>query len=1208
MTQLTGLSEKVFLDRYSLKDEAGNPVEKTPEEMWKRVARGIAEVETKETRAEWRKKFYEVMKDFKFLPGGRIFAGAGTNYDVTYYNCFVIPSPKDSRDGILDNLKSMIEIMARGGGVGLNLSSLRPRGARVKKVNGFSSGPINWAELYSLATKDIVQQGGSRRGALMLMLHDWHPDVEEFITVKQDLTRINGANLSVCLSDAFMEAVKNNGDWELCYPDLDDPKYDEIWDGDMIGWKKAGGRVKVHKVIKASYLWDMICTAAWRSAEPGLHFLERSNKRSNTHYFEKLIATNPCLPADAWIHTKQGPRQVRDLVGVQFIARVNGKDIPSSDLGFFKTGTKQLLSVTTKEGYALRLTEDHPVQKVEKHTRYKASYVWEKAGQLRIGDKISINNHSEKVFWNGKHTYGEGYLMGLLVGDGTLKEDKAVLSVWETNNKGAQSVMNHAYSLSQSMPHRSDFTGWMEVPQRAEHRLAFSYLRTLALELGMERNKKYITPSMEQASSEFSKGLLQGLFDADGSVQGSQQKGVSVRLAQSDKKLLEAVQRILLRFGVVSKIYLNRRVEGISVLPDGKGGKKDYKIKAQHELSISGENMLWFKNLIGFMDSSKKEKLEMLLKSYKRSYNREKFMVTVSSISQDGVEDVYDAQIPGLHAFDANGFYVHNCGEQPLSAWAVCNLGAMNLTAYVKDGKFDYDSFGTDVKIATRFLDNVIDSTYYFLKENEQCAKDIRRTGLGIMGLGDALIMMKLRYGAEESLPTIEKIFKTLRDNAYIASSDIAKEKGAFPKFEAEKYLQGHHIKALPKAIREKIEKDGIRNAVLLTIAPTGTTSLLANTTSGIEPVYEFEFIRKSRLGIDKLYHPLYDEWRRQNPDEKRPDYFVSANDLTPMDHAKVQAIAQGYIDSSISKTVNAPNNHTVDDVKDLYMAAYDMGMKGITYMRDGSRVGVLQREEKKEEKKEEPVVQKAAPILRRPVVMRGLTYKTQTPLGDAFITINSDDNGNPFEVFVTIGKLGSDVAAMADALGRIISLTLRLQSPVEPRERVRQIIAQLSGIGGMRSIGFGQNRVRSVPDAMAKVFAEEFSFKVNGRVVDAPKAPIQADALPALDTSTTVSVPVTDAPALNGAATNGASNGAAAISMSNGAGTHGTMPQSLADVYGQKQAVLEQPTQVEQLPLEAEPNVETHSHADVCPQCGVASFVHEEGCSKCYSCGHAEC
>lgn len=822
MTQLTGLSQKVFLDRYSLKDEDGNPVEKTPEEMWKRVARGISDVEKKEVRARWRKEFYNVMKDFKFLPGGRIFAGAGTGYDVTYYNCFVIPSPKDSRDGILDNLKSMIEIMARGGGVGLNLSSLRPRGARVKKVNGFSSGPINWAELYSLATKDIVQQGGSRRGALMLMLHDWHPDVEEFITVKQDLTKINGANLSVCVSDAFMEAVKKDADWDLVYPDLDDPQYDAKWDGNLDLWKKSGGKVKVYKTIKASYLWNLICEAAWRSAEPGLHFLERSNKRSNTWYFEHLIATNPC-------------------------------------------------------------------------------------------------------------------------------------------------------------------------------------------------------------------------------------------------------------------------------------------------------------------------------------------------------------------------------GEQPLSAWAVCNLGAMNLVAYVKNGKFDYDSFGKDVQVATRFLDNVIDSTAYFLPENEKCAKDIRRTGLGIMGLGDALIMMKLRYGAEESLPVIDKIFKTLRDNAYIASTEIAREKGSFPKFEKEKYLEGFHIKALPKAIKDKIIKNGIRNAVLLTIAPTGTTSLLAGTTSGIEPVYEFEFIRKSKLGIDKLYHPLYDAWRAEHPGEIRPDYFVSANDLAPLDHARVQAIAQGYIDSSISKTVNAPNGHSIDDVKDLYMAAYDMGMKGITYMRDGSRQGVLQREEKKEDlsageagKKEEEI-KKSPAISRRPMVMQGLTYKTQTPLGDAFITLNSDDNNNPFEMFITIGKSGSDVAAMTDALGRIISLVLRLQSPVESRERIRQIVAQLSGIGGMRSVGFGPNRVRSVPDALAKVLAEQFDFKVNGRVVDAPKKVSGGDG----EATRTEALTNGNGHALNSDAMHADVVPAKVIEHA---------VEALSDI---------KPQMIEQLPLDA---AETHSHADVCPQCGVASFVHEEGCSKCYSCGHAEC
>ncbi len=797
--KLDGVREKVFLDRYSLKDKEGNALEKTPDEMWRRVAKGIAKQEKKANQKVWEKKFFDVMDDFKFVPGGRILSGAGTEFQVTYFNCFVIPSPKDSREGIIDSLKQLVEIQSRSGGVGLNLSSLRPRGARVKKVNGFSSGPVTWAGLFSYATHDVVQQGGSRRGATMLMLHDWHPDVEEFITVKEDLSKINGANLSVCVSDAFMEAVKADADWNLEYPDLDDPHYDKDWDGDLIGWKKAGRKTKVYKTVKAKELWDLICTAAWRSAEPGLHFLERSNKRSNTWYFEKLIATNPC-------------------------------------------------------------------------------------------------------------------------------------------------------------------------------------------------------------------------------------------------------------------------------------------------------------------------------------------------------------------------------GEQPLGAWAVCNLGAMNLAAYVKNEKFDYDNFAKDVKVAMRFLDNVIDDTYYFFKENEEVAKDIRRTGLGILGLADALIKMKLRYGAPESEETIKKIFETLRNSAYDASADIAKEKGAFPKFKKEKYLKGYHIERLPKEIRAKIAKNGIRNAVLLTIAPTGTTSLISGVSSGVEPVYEFEFIRRDRLGEHKMFHPLFEEWQKENPGAEKPHYFASANDLTPEEHVKVQAIAQEYIDSSISKTVNAPNAHTVEDVKNLYMMAYDQGLKGVTYMRDGSREGVLSRvEEKKSETVVVPQVHAPAEYVRapRPMMVEGVTYKTQTPVGDTYITLNHDQNGEPFEVFITIGKPGTDIAAMADALGRMVSLNLRLAGNLPPRERIRQVISQLSGIGGARSVGFGENRVRSLPDAIAIVLAKQYAFKVNG-VVEDKLAP-----------NTTPVVPVADAPA---AATE-------------------SVPENI--------------TVLQQLPLQEgitmAPHVKTNNF-DICPECGTSAFVFEEGCGKCYACGHSEC
>lgn len=792
--------ERVFLDRYALKNPDGSLAESTPEETWKRVARGIAQNEKPSVRSKWESEFFRVMEDFKFVPGGRILSGAGTNYQVTYFNCFVIPSPKDSRGGILESLGQLVEIQARSGGVGLNLSSLRPKGARVKKVNGTSSGPVNWATLFSVATHDIVQQGGTRRGATMLMLWDWHPDIKEFITVKEDLSKINGANLSVCVSDGFMEAVKNDADWDLIYPDTSDPDYDAKWNGEIDEWKALGKKVIVYETVKARELWDLICTAAWKSAEPGLHFMERSNKRSNTYYFEKLVATNPC-------------------------------------------------------------------------------------------------------------------------------------------------------------------------------------------------------------------------------------------------------------------------------------------------------------------------------------------------------------------------------GEQPLSGWAVCNLGAMNLSAYVRDedltqdkaGWFDFDAFGKDVKVAMRILDNVIDQTYYFFKENEQCAKDIRRTGLGIMGLGDTLIKMHLPYGSEESLPVIEKIFQTLRDNAYIASTELAAEKGSFPKFNKAKYLKGYHIKALPKEIQKMIADRGIRNAVLLTIAPTGTTSLVSGVSSGVEPVYEFSFKRIWRGGEDIHYHPLFEEWKNAHPDAEKPNYFVSANDLTPLEHVKVQAVAQEYIDSSISKTVNAPNTHTVEDVKNLYMSAYDYGLKGITYMRDGSRQGVLERLPDKKEKSEETapvIVQPALPIMSvvaRPQRMEGATYKTDTPVGETFITINHTEDKQPFEVFITIGKSGSDVAAMADALGRMISLNLRLNGQLAPRERIKKVVAQLTGIGGSRSIGFGINKVRSLPDAIARVLAQHFDFSVNGKVED--RKTIEAVM------------------------------------------TQGEVPHAAP-----AQAAPEQ----EQLTI-AMPAPHTNLY-DICPKCGVSSFAFEEGCKKCYSCGYSEC
>jgi len=1207
MTNLTGVRQKVFLDRYALKGTKGELLEHAPEEMWRRVARGIAKNEKKKDRKYWEGKFYKTMEDFKFVPGGRILSGAGTDYQVTYFNCFVIPSPKDSREGIVESLKQLIEIQSRSGGVGLNLSSLRPRGARVKKVNGTSSGPVTWAGLFSYATHDVVQQGGSRRGATMLMLWDWHPDVEEFIMVKQDLSKINGANLSVCISDSFMEAVKKDKDWDLVYPDLDDPKYDAKWNGEIDEWRKIGGKIKVYKKVKAKQIWNLICEAAWRSAEPGLHFLERSNKRSNTAAFEKLIATNPCVTGDTLISTGEGLIRMKDVVESHFEGgkRFGGNmsliidqrtlnpqstgTLSGRAIKFFDNGIKDVLRLTTKSGFELTATLDHKVL---------TPNGWIELQELKIGDKILIQSGkgefgkdytlpfvSESKSMPSKWTKELGQVLGWLVGDGWIRTGDKNCRVGFTFGKGDENLLSYFQEI---------INGWygknIKAVKRVRNTTHLSYhskgVVDFFLKLGVKPVKaddKEVPESLYTAPEEAVIGFLQGLFTSDGTV-GIQEINNTryIRLTSKSRILLKGVQLLLLNLGIFSTIYNRSRKPRTNMFRYITVDDKERFYSTDgilYELQISRDQIPVFLKHVGFILDKNAKKVNALL-SHKVYYTTN-FKDEIASIVSSGRQKVYDLTEEKSYTFITNGIVSFDCGEQPLGAWAVCNLGAMNLAAYVKGGKFDYKNFGRDVKVAMRFMDNVIDQTYYFFPENEKCAKDIRRTGLGIMGIGDALIKMKIRYGSEESLPVIEKIFQTLRDNAYEASCDTAREKGSFPKFNKTKYLKGYHIKALPKQIQTKIAKQGIRNAVLLTIAPTGTTSLVAGVTSGIEPVYEFTFIRKDRTGTHTMYHPLFEEWKKQHLNEQKPasrssasagkpDYFVSANDLTPLEHAKVQAVAQKYIDSSISKTVNAPKNHTVEDVKRLYMVAYDLGLKGITYMRDGSREGVLSRIDpsassgqagKKEEVKEDngfSITKK--PVVPRPMHLEGVTYQIDTPVGKTYITINHNELKEPFEVFITIGKSGSDVAAMADALGRMVSLNLRLTGGLSPKERLRQVVAQLVGIGGTRSVGFGKDKVRSLPDAVAKVLSMHYGFSVNGTVEDKKL-------------------------------------------VGNG---------QVGDVIAQTDNGEESSSivKMQQLTLVGEAIVSQPSTGlyDICPECGTGSLAYEEGCRKCYGCGYAEC
>ena len=430
------------------------------------------------------------------------------------------------------------------------------------------------------------------------------------------------------------------------------------------------------------------------------------------------------------------------------------------------------------------------------------------------------------------------------------------------------------------------------------------------------------------------------------------------------------------------------------------------------------------------------------------------------------------------------------CAEQPLPDGGCCNLGSVNLERYVDDkGNFMIEEFKDTVSIATRFLDNVIDYNLdrHALDTQKENAKNDRRVGLGILGLGDMLVRMGIKYDSEDALQTIDQVMKIFCDTAYETSSELAKEKGSFPHFDWSGYRKSKFVKNLPKSLRDKIKDDGIRNSTVLTVPPTGSGAIVARVTSGIEPIFATSYKRRVKkndgFGREfdeyKVYHPIIE--KLFGDDENLPNHVVTAHDIDPYFRVKMQGVIQKYIDSSISSTVNLQNDIKKETVADIYMTAYKANLKGITVYREGSREGILITEDQKEDKTSQSTTASSdisddkRPRIR-PNETAGITRRMRTGEGTLYITINHDENGL-CEVFTTIGKAGGNAAAQSEAISRLISLALR--SGLDPYSIVRQ----LKGISGPNPTWEDGRLVLSTPDAIGKALDDYLKEKNNGTV-----------------------------------------------------------------------------------------------------------------------------
>lgn len=610
---------KAVLNRFLARDKQGKIIE-TPERMFSRIAKNIAKEDKKynQNPAKAEKEFYNAMTNLEFLPNVPILANAGRSLQQLAA-CFVIPVP-DSIEGIFQALKEMAIIQKTGGGTGFSFSRLRPESSIVGETGGIASGPVSFMNVFDCAT-GAIKEGGIRRGANMGVLDIKHPDIEKFITCK-DKGGFPNFNISVGITEKFMSAVKQNKSFSLIF------------------------NKKVYKTLAAKKLFDLVMKHAWLTGDPGILFIDEINKHNPTPQLGKIEATNPCLTKDDWILTNNVPCQIKDVINKKISLAKDGKFYTTE--GFFSTGKKEVFKIITKEGYEIKATENHLFLTAKKITRYKINTAWKELKELSQNDILILGNN-RNIAWKSNGNLEEGYLLGLLFGDGYLTKEKGIISIWKTDY-GSLSILLEAERIARRiLSYRKDFQGFQKENFNGVRNLKLKSLKELAEKYGLNTDKQ-INSEIECASFEFYKGFLRGFFDTDGSVQGSQNKGISIRLWQNNLDTLKAVQRMLQRIGIISSLYKRKGIE-TKMMPDGKKGKKLYTSKEGYELIISGDNILVYHQKIGFVHEAKKQKLENAIKAYKRKLNKERFLVRVKEILKVGSEEVYDIHVPEINSF-----------------------------------------------------------------------------------------------------------------------------------------------------------------------------------------------------------------------------------------------------------------------------------------------------------------------------------------------------------------------------------------------------------------------------------------------------------------------------------------------------------------------------------------------------------------------------
>jgi len=923
---LTANALAVLRKRYLARE--GDHVVETPAELFERVARHVAAAEatwgaSPAAVAAVEARFAQLMADLDFLPNSPTLMNAGRPLGQLAA-CFVVPVIDSTRD-IFEAVRWAAEIQKTGGGTGFAFSRLRPAGDPVASTGGIAAGPVAFMQVFDVAT-EAIKQGGTRRGANMGILRVDHPDVLDFIAIKLDPARMQNFNLSLAITDEFMTAVAHGTDYPLRNP-------------------RTGEAVRR---LDARTVLDLAANAAWAVGDPGLVYIDRINATQPTPALGEIEATNPCVTGDTrvWVEDR-GMLPIEELVGsTPRVATLEGDTVvfrPATRV--VATGLRPVYRLSTVEGFELRATADHRVATERGDVP---------AGELERGDRIripSVAPVSAVARDTAEARLGE--VIGWWTGDGHLTNHgggtpTAVLSFYGRDKREAgPRLLDTVRTLIQA-----------EVDLNVVESRDLAYVRSQRLarflaERGIDAAAKQRVPELVwRANPELLAGYLRGLFSADGSVQGSIDRGASVRLASNELALLRGVQLVMLRLGIGAVIYANRRTEQIRELPDAGGTLRAYRCAAQHELVVSRGSLRRFAATVGFLIADKDVRLRAIIDGYSRGPYRERAWATVSEVVCDGETEVFDLTEPTTSHFFAGGLLTHNCGEQPLLPFESCTLGSINLGRFAREGDVDWARLRAVVRDAVRFLDDVIEANHYPLPEIAVATRATRKLGLGVMGWADLLIELGIPYDSEAALELAGRVAEVLETESLDASAELAAVRGAFPAWEGSRW--------------QRAGERPLRNATTTTVAPTGTISIIAGCSSGIEPLYALAYERHVLDGevlpeVNPAFrrvaeaHGVWSEDLAARlaahgsadvpglPADVRA-IFATAHDVSVDGHVRMQAAFQRHVHAAVSKTINLRRDATPADVRRAYRLAYDLGCKGITVYRDGSREGQVLR------------------------------------------------------------------------------------------------------------------------------------------------------------------------------------------------------------------------------------------------------------------------